>query len=168
MIDLYQVLLISGVIVAILLTFVIPLIFQNRKSRISRFFRNKEDIRFQIVKGISKNPSSLPEDLSHAEMIAILMIISVGETVSHGFASAQRFSTMGWANRFNEEFLDRLNTTARAFASKQWYRDSLDLFRLGQMIANANNLPFWESRFAESINGLNYRRVESNLPTRQL
>jgi hypothetical protein len=166
MIDPNVLILIVGGLLLVLLIFVFPAIFQNRQARIARHFRRNKDIRFELIQSTSKNGSSLPVDLSVTEMVALLTVIAFRNTVSEGLASAQRFGVAGWNGKFNDEFFDKLNSTARAFASKRWNRDSIDLFRLGQMIAHANNNSHWSREFAESIQRLQYQQIQSGLPTK--
>lgn len=163
----YQIFLISGLVIVILLSFVLPALFQNRHARISRYFRQNPAVRFQIVKGLNQNASAIPGDLSPLEMVAVLTLICLKETVSESHAAAQRFSTMGWEYKFNDEFFDRLDATARAFLAKRWHRDAIDLFRLGQRLAQSNANSHWEQKFAESIERLQYQQVQSGLPYRQ-
>ena len=164
--DEYQIFLISGLVIVILLRFVFPVIFQNKHARISRYFRQNPNIRFQLVKELSQNASEIPGDLSPIEMVAVLTLINLKETISDSHAVAQRFSTIGWEGKFNDEFFDRLDSTARAFSAKRWNREAIDLFRLGQMIAQSSTNSHWAREFAGSVERLQYRQVQSGLPTK--
>ena len=163
----YQIFLISGLVIVVLLSFVLPALFQNRHARISRYFRQNPAVRFQLVKGLSQNASAIPGDLSALEMVAVLTLVCLKETVSASHAAAQRFSTTGWEGKFNDEFFDRLDSTARAFSAKRWHRDAIDLLRLGQRLAQSNANPHWERKFTESVERLQYQQVQSGLPHRQ-
>ncbi len=166
MIDINQVFLISGLFFIFLFIVVLPKIFQSKRARISRHFRQNKDIRIQLVKKLSEGASALPNDLSQSEMVALLTFIYVKETVSDSFAAFQKFTTIGWEGKFNDDFYNRLDSTARAFSAKRWNRESIDLFRLGQMIAQSNNNSNWSREFKNSIERLQYQQVQSGLPTR--
>ncbi len=166
MIDVNQLIFIGGLVVILLFAFVFPIVFQNKYARVSRYFRQNTNIRFQLVRSLSQNISAIPNDLSQIEMVAILTFICVQETVSDSYSVAQKFSTIGWQGKYNDEFFDRLGSTARAFSAKRWNRESIDLFRLGQMIAQLNNNSHWAREFAESVQRLQYRQVQSGLPTK--
>lgn len=164
--DAYQIFIISGLIIVILLRVVFPVIFHNKHARISRYFRQDPNIRFQLVKELSQNVSAIPDDLSSLEMVAILTLIYLKETVSASQAVAQRFSTREGLARFNDEFFDQLDSTARAFSAKRWNQEAIDLFRLGQAIAQSNSNSHWTREFAGSVQRLRYQQVQSGLPTK--
>jgi hypothetical protein len=166
MIDPLQIFLIGGILLVVLLRWVLPLIFQNKHARIARYFRQNQNIRFQLVLDLSKNASVPLQDLSPTEMVAVLTLIYLNTTVSDSHATAQRFAAHGWANKFSDEFFDRLYSTARAFSAKRWNEESIDLFRLGQLIAQSNNNSHWSREFAASVQRLQYRQVQGGLPTK--
>jgi hypothetical protein len=166
MIDPFQIFLLSGLILVVLLRWVFPIAFQNKHARISRYFRQNPNIRFQLAMDLSKNTSSIPDDLSPIEMVAVLTLIYLNATVSDSHAAAQRFAASGRKNKFNDEFFDRLDFTARAFSAKRWNREGIDLFRLGQMIAQSNNNLHWARELAASVQRLQYRQIQGGLPTK--
>jgi hypothetical protein len=166
MTDPFQIFLVSGLVLVFLLRWVFPIVFQNKHARISRYFRHNPNIRFQLVRDLSQNAVSIPKDLSPIEMVAVLTLIYLRTTVSESHVTAQRFAAQAWEGKFNGEFFDRLDSTARAFSVKRWNQEGMDLFRLGQMIAQSNNDSHWAREFAESIERLQYRQVQGGLPTK--
>ncbi len=74
--------LIIGCVFLVVLMFVVPMVFHNRQARVARYFRRNKDIRFELVRNVSKNPATLPNDLSQMEMVALLTVITFKDTVS--------------------------------------------------------------------------------------
>ena len=138
----------------------------SKRARITRYFRRNSDIRFQLIKNLDKQPDVVLGDFSSLEIVAALTIISSRKSVSETFSVAQRLSTMGWREKFNDEFFTQLDQTARSFSAKFWRQDSAKLFRLGYMIAKANQEYDWAEQFEESFKGVSDQRVRKDLPTR--
>ena len=157
---------IAGSVLLFILWILFPLVFNNKRARINRYFRKQKDVRFPLVLDISKNPSSVPEDLSPREMVAILTLISVRYTVSDGIKAALRFSSMSWGDKYNGEFFDRVEVTARDFSSKRWEYIALSLYNLGKSLAQSQNDSHWEKSFSNSAEGLRYRLVQKDLKKR--
>lgn len=105
MIDINQFIFISGLVVILLFVFVFPIVFQNKYARISRYFRQNTNIRFQLVRSLSRNISAIPNDLSQTEMVAILTFIFVRETVSDSYSAAQDSRRMDGKANITMSFL---------------------------------------------------------------
>lgn len=99
-------------------------------------------------------------------MVAVLTLTLLDKTVSEAYAIAQRFVTNGWQSKFNDEFFDRLDSTARDFSARAWNRVSIDLLRLGQLIAESSGNSHWVREFSASIQRLQYRQVQNGLPNK--
>ena len=166
MMDTYQIFLITGLGIILVFGVVFPFLFQKKHEYMFRYFRQKTNVRLQLVKDVSKEVSAIPNDLSAIEMVAVLTLILLDKTVSEAYAVAQRFEKNGWQGKFNDEFFDRLDSTARAFSARAWNRVSIDLFRLGLLIAESNGNSHWVREFSASIQRLQYRQVQSDLPNK--
>ena len=166
MMDTYQIFLITGLGIILVFGVLLPLFFQKKHEYMFRYFRQKTNVRLPLVKDLTKEVSAIPSDLSEIEMVAVLTLISLDKTVSETHAVAQRFATNGWQGKFDDEFFDRLDSTARAFSARGWNRAGIDLFRLGQQIAESNGNSHWVREFSATIQRLQYQQVQSGLPNK--
>src|SRR5690349_19372785 len=102
--DTYQIFLITGLGIILVFGLVFPFLFQKKHEYMFRYFRQKTNVRLQLVKDLSKEFSAIPNDLSAMEMVAVLTLTLLDKTVSEAYAIAQRFVTNGWQSKFNDEF----------------------------------------------------------------
>jgi hypothetical protein len=162
----YQILIFLLILISFFILFVLIKV-NTKRARIRRYFRHSTGIRQDLVMNISENAVDIPQDLTPQEMVSILTLISAKTSVIQAYHAANHFAKMSGHGNYDSEFYKQLENLARTFSTRQWMLESLELLRLGQMIANKYGETYWSEEYRSYINSITYllkkRRSTLNL-----
>jgi hypothetical protein len=149
----YQILIFLLILISIFIVIVLIKV-NTKRDRILRYFRHNAEIRHELVMNTSKNPGTIPEDISPQEMVSILTLISAKSSVFQAYHAALRFTEMNF--EFTTEFYNQLENLARTFSARHWMLESQEILRLGEMIAHKLGDAHWAEEYRSYINSITY------------
>ena len=153
--DINQIIFI-GVICFLLYVFILnPFISQTKRARFTRYFRRAKNTRFSLIKKYSNETENIPDDITVEEMVGILALLSTRENISEAYAIALKLSSSRLKEKFNEEFFTYLFATGKRFSNIRWFKESIEMLNLGQMLAKQMDKEHWLFEFKDAIEYVN-------------
>ena len=129
---------------------ILQMLFSDkRKDHLTRYFKRFQDVQLNQVKEVSNRRIKPPADFSSWEMVATFVHMLSRDIVTDTLQVAILFGEQEWKEKYNYEFYEKLDQTARTFSHQGRKKDARNIFRFGQLLAEHNNTKEWTERFAQ-------------------